>query len=182
VSVRYRTIVADPPWYYEGFIPGYTPANGTTHEGALPYAMMGLDEIKALPVAALAHDDSRLFLWTTNRYLGAAFEVMDAWTFRYRQCVVWRKTGRVPPFGGSIAPNHAEYLLVGVRGKPATGERWQTNVFDIPRLDHSQKPEAFLDRIEAVSPGPYLEMFARRARFGWDYWGNESLGTAEMAA
>ena len=33
---------------------------------------------------------------------------------------------------------------------------------------------------EWSSNGPRL--FARRARFGWDYWGNESLGTAELEA
>lgn len=50
-----------------------------------------------------------------------------------------------------------------------------------PRGGHSVKPDAFLDMVEAALPGPYLEMFARRARFGWDYWGDESLGTAEIA-
>ncbi len=54
--------------------------------------------------------------------------------------------------------------------------------YDWPRGAHSAKPEAFLDLVEQVSPGPYLEMFARRDRLGWDTWGNESLGTAEMAA
>jgi hypothetical protein len=47
---------------------------------------------------------------------------------------------------------------------------------------HSKKPDGFLDMVEQVSPGPYVELFARRARFGWDYWGDESLGTAEMVA
>jgi len=51
-----------------------------------------------------------------------------------------------------------------------------------PRGAHSAKPDAFLDIVEQVSPGPYVELFARRARFGWDYWGDESLGTAEMVA
>ena len=56
--------------------------------------------------------------------------------------------------------------------------RW----FEWPRGAHSSKPDAFLDLVEQVSPGPYLELFARRARFGWSYWGDQSLGTAEMAA
>lgn len=56
----------------------------------------------------------------------------------------------------------------------ATGRasgRW----FQWPRGEHSAKPEAFLDLVEQVSPGPYLELFARRNRLGWDTWGNESL-------
>jgi N6-adenosine-specific RNA methylase IME4 len=46
--------------------------------------------------------------------------------------------------------------------------------------EHSAKPDAMLDMVESVSPGPYVELFARRARFGWDYWGDQSLGTAEL--
>lgn len=56
--------------------------------------------------------------------------------------------------------------------------RW----FQWPRGAHSAKPEAFQDMVEQVSPGPYVELFARRDRLGWDTWGNESLGTAEMPA
>lgn len=58
--------------------------------------------------------------------------------------------------------------------------RCDTRWWTWPRGPHSRKPEAFLDLVEQQSPGPYLEMFARRARFGWDYWGDESLGTAEL--
>jgi N6-adenosine-specific RNA methylase IME4 len=36
--------------------------------------------------------------------------------------------------------------------------------------------------VERASPGPYLELFARRARFGWDYYGDESLQTAQVPA
>lgn len=50
-----------------------------------------------------------------------------------------------------------------------------------PRGRHSEKPEAFLDLVERISPGPYLELFARRDRLGWDTWGDESLGTAELS-
>jgi N6-adenosine-specific RNA methylase IME4 len=54
-------------------------------------------------------------------------------------------------------------------------ERMQGRWFTWPRGKHSQKPEAFIDMVEQVSPGPYLEMFARRNRLGWDTWGNEAL-------
>lgn len=57
-----------------------------------------------------------------------------------------------------------------------------TRWFAWPRGPHSQKPEAFLDMVEQVSPGPYLEMFARRQRLGWDTWGNEALNHVEMGA
>lgn len=181
MSGQYRTIVADPPWVYEQFLPSYTPSQGREHERSiLPYSMLTVEEICGLPVAAMAARDCRLFCWTTNRYLPRAFDVVDAWGFQFRQLIVWHKRGRVPPFGGSIAPQHSEYLLVCVKGSPTTGERWPSTVIAAPRGNHSAKPDAFLDLVEQISPGPYVELFARRARFGWDYWGDESLGTAEM--
>lgn len=60
---------------------------------------------------------------------------------------------------------------------PRVDTRW----FQWPRGAHSAKPEAFLDLVEQVSPGPYLELFARRQRLGWDTWGNEALEHVEMA-
>jgi N6-adenosine-specific RNA methylase IME4 len=183
--MRYRTIVADPPWAYEkGFAtqsrtPGKWEAK-TTYK-ALPYGAMSVDQIKALPVADLAADDCRLFCWTTNRYLPASFDVMAAWGFDYAQTLVWHK--RDGNMGGGVAPNSAEFLLVGVKGSPRRLSRMASAVVttSAPK-QHSKKPECWLDHIEAVSPGPYLEMFARRARFGWDYWGDQSLGTAQLVA
>jgi N6-adenosine-specific RNA methylase IME4 len=187
---RYRTIVADPPWPYpEGFArsQGGRWANGTSEMArrVLPYGSMTLDEIKALPVPDLAARDARVFMWTTNRYLRDGFDVLDAWGFAYKQTLVWHKTGNPTPFGGSVAPIHAEFILVGAKGQPERLASLRSSVVAIDTnpavLKHSQKPEAFLDYFEQVSPGPYVEMFARRARFGWDYWGDQSLGTAEMA-
>jgi len=184
-SGRYATIVADPPWdYHEGFpTQSRTPGvwSGPIQTKALPYASMTVEDICELPVADLAEPDCRLFLWTTNRYLDDAFEVIRAWRFKYRQATVWHK--RDGNMGGSIAPSSAEFLLVATRGAPARLSKWTSSVVSTAApKQHSRKPEAFLDLIEQVSPGPYLEMFARRARFGWDYWGDESLGTAELVA
>jgi N6-adenosine-specific RNA methylase IME4 len=187
MSGRYRTIVADPPWSYEGFA---TAPQGERNRGlkpkkaALPYADLELAVIRGLPIASLAANDSRLFLWATNRYLRDAFGVVDAWGFQYVQALVWHKTGNPSPFGGSVAPIHAEFLLVAKRGSIEVLDRWPSSVIaaNKPRDEHSRKPDVFLDLVERVSPGPYVELFARRARFGWDYWGDESLGTADMDA
>jgi N6-adenosine-specific RNA methylase IME4 len=150
----------------------------------LPYGSMDLAAIAALPVQSFAAKDCRLFLWTTNRYLRLAFDVLEAWGFEYRQTLVWRKTGNPNPWVAHIAPNHAEYLLVGVIGKPERLSTFPSSVLSIDtnpaKAAHSQKPEAWLDYIEQASPAPRLEMFSRRARFGWDYWGDESLGTVEL--
>lgn len=182
----YRTIVADPPWHYDDYatMPGNAKRKGhTVKRPDLPYGSLSVEEICALPIKEMAERDAFLFLWTTNKYLPDSFRVVEAWGFEYRQTVVWYKTGNPSPFGGTVAPNHAEFLLVGAKGSPKLSERWASSVVPAPKpYEHSRKPECFLDLIEAVSPAPWVELFARRARFGWDYWGDQSLGTAEVAA
>jgi N6-adenosine-specific RNA methylase IME4 len=181
----YRTIVADPPWDY-----GTKSWASITHGGTgprierdLPYSTMSLRAIKALPVATIAAPDCRLFLWTTNRHLPDAFEVLAAWGFTYTQGLVWRKTGNPSPFAGSgVALQTHEYLIVAKRGKPPVSSQLKSSVIDAPAVvfGHSAKPECFLDFVEQTSPGPYVELFARRQRFGWDTWGDESLSTANL--
>jgi N6-adenosine-specific RNA methylase IME4 len=185
--VKYRTIVADPPWPYgasdRGSMPGaaYT-ARRCVHRD-FPYQTMTVDGIAAFDAQAFAADDCRLFLWTTNRHLRAGFVVLERWGFAYSLTLVWRKTGDPSPLGPAIAPIHTEYVLVGARGKPPASGRLPSNVLDLPRQrQHSQKPEAFFDLVEQVSPGPYLELFARRQRLGWDTWGNEALEHVELTA
>ena len=184
--MRYRTIVADPPWPYDR-VPASLPsgrdkniAPGGLRNESLGYSAMTLHEIAALPIPMLAADGCRLFLWTTNAFLPAALNIISRWDFTYRQTLVWHKADGAP-FGGSVAPNTAEFLLVAVKGSPERLGSLKSAVVKIgaPK-SHSKKPDAFLDMIEQVSPGPYLECFARRARFGWDYWGDQWLGTAEM--
>lgn len=38
---------------------------------------------------------------------------------------------------------------------------------------HSRKLDAFYEVVEAISPGPYLELFATRQRPGWTCIGME---------
>jgi N6-adenosine-specific RNA methylase IME4 len=185
VSKRYRTIVADPPWSYKtGWSPGRIP-HGEVFDGRrtpMKYDTMPVDDIAGLPVAELAAPNAHLYLWTTNRYLRDAYRVAEAWGFRYSQLLVWAKTPMGKGPGGAFAQN-AEYVLFCRRGSLAHLEKQDSVWFNWRRtVKHSVKPDAFLDMVERVSPGPYLEMFARRARFGWEYWGDESLGTAEMVA
>lgn len=187
---RYRTIVADPPWHYEGFGTsvgdgrGSGPRDGMTVK-ALPYPSMSLGAMADIPVRDLATPDAFLFLWTTNRYLPDAFWIANAWGFSYRQTITWDKGTSMSPFGGSVTPNRCEFLLVCRRGQPRLKGRWTGgSVVQAPKGSqkgtHSAKPEVFLDLVEHVAPGPYLEMFARRNRLGWDTWGNEALNHVEL--
>jgi N6-adenosine-specific RNA methylase IME4 len=175
---RYRTIVADPPWAYDEGWPVNRGQNAGTRIG-LPYGAMTMDEIHNLPVGSLAAPDAHLLLWTTNRYVFDAAAVARSWGFRHSQLLTWCK----PPVGigpGGVFANTSEFVVYARRGKPEHLQRVPSTWWEWPRGAHSQKPDAFLDLVEATLPGPYLELFARRARFGWDYWGNESLGTAQL--
>jgi N6-adenosine-specific RNA methylase IME4 len=187
-GVKYRTIVADPPWPYPG---GFktTLATGRDHtvvQGAMvrresPYDPMSLEAIRALPVAGLAEGSgARLFLWTTNTYLRVAFDVMAGWGFKYGQTLVWHKLNP-SPWITSVAPNSAEFLLVGSMGSVGRLGKLASAVIahGVPK-EHSRKPELFMDLIEQVSPPPYVELFSRRHRLGWDVYGNESANTASL--
>lgn len=174
---KYRTIVADPPWDYGKDADRWptAPSRQRITRPAMPYLAMTLDAICALPVSDLAEPDACLWLWTTSRFLPVSFRVLAAWGFTYRQTLVGIKASP-SPFGGSICPNGAEFVLFGKRGDPQTRRAKTSSVFEFPgRRAHSAKPESLLDLAEATCPGPYLELFARRNRFGWDTWGLECL-------
>lgn len=173
---KYRTIVADPPWDVAAGPRSLHDAGERTRP--LGYPTMTVAEIAELvfPVAADAH----LYLWTINRYVEDAYGVARAWGFQPSTLLVWCKSPKGRGLGGTFSTS-TEYVLFARRGSLAAKARIDRNWWTWKRGEHSAKPEAFLDIVEQVSPGPYLELFARRARFGWDYWGDESLETAVVA-
>lgn len=180
--MKYRTLVADPPWHYDK-AGGYSWRGGLPSGDARPmlgYGTMQVNEIAALPVAGMAESDAHLYLWTTQRYLLDAHTIAAAWGFAPAKVLVWCK----PPTGFSVGGafgNSCEFVLFCRRGSLKTLTRVPRDWFEWPRRGgHSVKPEAFLDIVEQVSPGPYLELFARRQRLGWDTWGNEALNHVEM--
>jgi N6-adenosine-specific RNA methylase IME4 len=149
--------------------------------------MESLEYIKALSVADLADDEAHLYLWTTRRLFreGEAAAIARAWGFQPVGEVIWGL--RNPGMGGFNGNGH-EPVLIASRGglsfpKDAlpVGVMFWRQHYAHGKV-HSAKPEGFLDWVEQISPAPRVELFARRARFGWDYWGDESLGTAKMAA
>ncbi len=159
----YATIVADPPWHYEQ---PYPQDRRAREVGELPYSSLSLDAIRAFPVADLAAD-SRLFMWTTNRHLRHAWSVVEAWGFIPQDRVlVWCK----PPRATKRVTT--EFVLLGKRGHPPPMPWYGTTWFDwtVPS-GHSHKPPAMFDLVESWCPGPYVELFARQPRLGWDSWG-----------
>lgn len=193
----YSTIVADPPWPMpetgktsrgETDSKGvYTAKGGRQVDGTwwgrhrggtvkIPYSIMLLDEISALPVIELADSRCHLYLWTTNRFLEATYQIARAWGFRPSQLLTWCKPPMGIGFGGAFTTT-TEFVLFARRGDLPALDRvdsswWEwSRVYINGHIAHSAKPPAFLDLVETVSPGPFVELFARQPRLGWDSWG-----------
>lgn len=183
--MKYATIVADPPW--EQGSTGLDHGGGFRERGpfkpkAMPYSTMALSEILALPIRDLAETDAHLYLWTTQMFLRDSFDVVKSWGFSVSSTLVWCKEPNGLAFGGTYASS-VEFCHFAKRGSLAAKATVDRRWFTWPRLKgppvargqsrpyQGRKPEAFLDMVEMVSPGPYLELFARRNRLGWEKGG-----------
>ena len=173
--MTYRSIVADPPWRYER-----AGGLGGRRAAADNYSTMTNESIAALPVKAMADESAHLYLWVTNlrlfqeeRESVGPVQILRAWGFRYVTMLTWHKLGA--PGMGWYFRGDTEHVLFGVRGAaPIAPALRESNHFAARRQEHSRKPDRFYEMVERVSPGPYLELFARRRRYGWDVWGNEA--------
>ena len=179
----YRVIVSDPPWSYRN--------SGAEGAAAKHYPTMTTADICALPVAPVAATDSVLFLWATWPCLVDAFAVLSAWGFTYKSGLPWIKCqsdpspdlwGELhvkPQFGtGFWVRGCSEPLLIAVKGSPKPPSGSMVGLLS-PNFGHSRKPENVYHLAETL-PGPYLEMFARRSRDGWDLFGNQAPGSIEL--
>jgi N6-adenosine-specific RNA methylase IME4 len=177
ISAPYATILADPPWRFQNSTGKVAPE----HRRLLRYPTMELQEIMGLPVPRLAAARSHLYLWVPNALLDEGLRVMKAWGFTYKANMVWfkvRKDGGPDGRGvGFYFRNVTELVLFGVRGSMRTLQagRTQVNMLATRKREHSRKPDEIYNIIEACSPGPYLELFARFSREGWAQWGNEDV-------
>jgi N6-adenosine-specific RNA methylase IME4 len=171
---KFAVLYADPPWRYEN-----PPMGGSNRSIENHYPTMSLDEICALPVGDIAHENSVLFLWATSPKLYECMRVLDAWGFTYRTDIVWVKD----KIGmGYHARGRHESLLIAKRGElpPPAAEDRPDSVIEAPRLDHSAKPPIFYDIIDRMYPGVRkLELFQRQPRDGWLGWGNQVAEAAE---
>jgi N6-adenosine-specific RNA methylase IME4 len=142
---------------------------------------LSVDEIAALPVSDMAERDAHLYIWTINAYLTETYDIARAWGFRPVVLLTWAKAPHGKGLGGTFIQT-TEHILFARRGSCAALSRVDTTWWQWKRGDHSAKPEAFMDIVEQVSPAPRLEMFSRRARFGWTTWGDEALHGMELSA
>jgi N6-adenosine-specific RNA methylase IME4 len=174
---KFATILADPPWQFVNRTGKIAPEHGRLTR----YPTLKVEEIAALPVEKIAAATAHLYLWCPNALLPDGFAVMKAWGFSYKSNIVWhkvRKDGGSDGRGvGFYFRNVTELLLFGVRGKNArtlAPGRRQVNLLATRKREHSRKPDEQYAIIEACSPGPFLELFARGTRKGWTSRGNQA--------
>jgi N6-adenosine-specific RNA methylase IME4 len=176
VEGGFKTVLADPPWRFTNRTGKVAPE----HRRLDRYDTMPVAAIAALPVAEHVAPSAHLYLWVPSSLLPQGLHVVQAWGFRYVTQLVWakrRKDGGPDGRGvGFYFRNVYEPILFGVRGTMRTLDpgRRQVNMIETRKREHSRKPDEQYDVIEACSPGPYLELFARYPRQGWHAWGVEA--------
>ena len=170
---KYKVIYADPPWYFKSYSKKGEGRNATQH-----YNCMSIDDICNLDISRVAADDCVLLMWVTDPCLLDAFKVIQSWGFTYKTVgFTWIKTNQ-KSLGyftgmGYWTRSNPEMCLLATRGKPKRLNKSTRQLVVSERREHSRKPDKMYGYIENMLEGPYLEMFARNTRQGWDNFGNE---------
>lgn len=172
----YKTILADPPWRFNNRTGKVAPE----HKRLNRYETLALGDIMEIPVSLASAENSHLYLWVPNALLPEGLLAMKAWGFEYKSNLIWhkiRKDGGPDGRGvGFYFRNTTEIILFGIRGRMRTlpPGRSQVNILKTQKQEHSRKPDELYELIERCSPGPYLEIFSRGRRKGWDVFGNQT--------
>ncbi len=190
---QFGTILADPPWsfYDKGsrIAPDWKESN--------LYSTMTAREILDLPVDLIAADRAHCYIWTTDSHLQLALNCMQQWGFVYKKTLVWvKRRSAVAPLAckcgdpecfevsngplqigmGHYYRSVKELVLFGTRGKCPAAVHNLPDVFEAQRTQHSVKPDNVHRWAEKLSPGPRIELFARRSQPGWEAWGDQFPG------
>jgi N6-adenosine-specific RNA methylase IME4 len=174
MPLAYGVIYAAPPWSFRNWSAKGTGRNAVSH-----YDCLNFEDLAALPVTDLAADDCALFLWAVDPLLDKAIELIRAWGFKYKTVgFYWVKQNNKSDgfFTGLGYWTHAnpEQCLLATRGKPIRRAKDVRRLVVEKRREHSRKPDCVRERIERLVCGPYLELFGRETKPGWDCWGNEA--------
>jgi N6-adenosine-specific RNA methylase IME4 len=180
LSQHYGVIYADPPWNFKTY-----SELGTGRAAVAHYQCMTFEQIVDLQPARWAARDCVLFLWATDPMLPKALQLIEAWGFTYKTVgFYWAKTNKRVDLNalstndfftglGYWSRANPEQCLLATRGSPSRLAMDVRRLVIAPRREHSRKPNEVYDRIERLAPGPYLELFARNSRPGWDAWGDQ---------
>lgn len=191
--MTYSVIYADPPWKFKTH-----SHKGLGRSADAWYDCMTVDEICAMPVESLAAPDCVLLMWVTDPFLRESFRVIDSWGFTFKTVgFYWAKRDWNIIFAQDMGPDkppitqqtrtevwsfgtgywtraNPEQCLLATRGHPQRKNADVPKLIVSPRGAHSAKPEETYERIERLCDGPYIELFARQRRPGWDCLGNET--------
>jgi N6-adenosine-specific RNA methylase IME4 len=178
---HYGAILADPPWQFAPW-----SGKGTARAADNHYDTLTMRQIERLPVDEMAARDCVLFMWVCWPSLPEALRIIEGWGFTYKTCAFnWTKANasQIDMLRDDVAAQvgmgywtraNSEPCLLGVRGKPKRLNADVRQGIIEPRRQHSRKPDGVHERIERLVAGPYLELFARQKRPGWDVWGNQT--------
>ena len=174
IDKKYNVIYADPPWSFKTYSDKGKDRSPENH-----YNVMNFKDICNLPVNNIANDNSVLLMWVIDPLLDKAFKVIDAWGFKYKTVgFTWAKTNK-KSLGfftglGYWTRGNPEMCLLATKGKPKRISKSVPQLVVEQRREHSRKPDIMYQHIENLLDGPYIELFARTKRKGWDCWGNQT--------
>ena len=174
INKKYNVIYADPPWTFKTFSDKGKDRSPENH-----YNVMSLQDICNLPVNKIANENSVLLMWVVDPLLDKAFQVINAWGFKYKTVgFTWAKTNK-KSMGfftglGYWTRGNPEMCLLATKGKPKRLSKSVPQLVVSERREHSRKPDIMYNHIENLLQGPYIELFARTQRPGWDSWGNQT--------
>lgn len=172
---QYGCILADPPWLFKTWSGKTCTSHRTANDH---YKTAQSNQLMALPVRDIAGNDCAMFMWSVDSHVDQAIGLAEGWGFAFKTIAfVWAKTnanGTFPIGMGYWSRKQTETCLLFTRGKPRRMDKGVRQLIVAPRREHSRKPDEQYERIERLVAGPYLELFARQTRPGWDAWGNET--------
>ena len=171
---KYKVIYADPPWLFRT-----RSDKGKEKSPEAHYDCMSLNDICNMPVKDIADENCVLLMWVCDPMLDQALKVIEAWGFKYKTVgFTWAKTNR-KTLGfftglGYWTRGNPEMCLLATKGKPQRVSKSVPQLVVEQRREHSRKPDIMYNHIENLLDGPYIELFARTKRKGWDCWGNQT--------
>ena len=173
IDLKYNVIYADPPWSFKTY-----SDKGKDRSPEKHYSDMSFKDICNMPIGNIARDNSVLLMWAIDPLLDKAFEVIKAWGFTYKTVAfTWAKLNKTKPSFftglGYWTRGNPEMCLLATKGKPKRLSKSVPQLVIDKRREHSRKPDIMYSHIEKLLEGPYIELFARQKRKGWDSWGNE---------
>lgn len=186
---RFGSIGMDPQWKFLT-----RSASGEGRSANIHYKTEEVDKIKELPVGELAADDCALYMWMVDWCPQDALDLIAHYGFKHiTTAFTWIKTNGSDAdldlwdkstwhMGqGYWTRANPEDCYFATKGNPKRLYADVRQLIVAPLMEHSRKPDEWLDRIERLTGGDYLELQARRPRKGWVSWGDELEWTGRAA-